>query len=93
MASMKQDPDELRRFGHRLSGDAAQWITDTQALNSQMARLQQTWRDEQFDEFRRDMDQLMHSLQTHSDEVKKMVGALEEDATKLETYLKLNPRG
>jgi len=89
MNQFKQVPEKLRDYAHSLAGHGRYWKAAIGSLSAYMSRLGHTWRDDQFQEFNAEVQQLKASLEEYSELTAITVASLEEDASALETYQRI----
>lgn len=92
-SQVHNDPDRLRAFAVTLNQFAATSDEHLSRLKSAIGHLGQTWRDQEFEKFVQAFATAQTRLRSFVDETKKVTPALEEDARKLEDYLKLTLNG
>lgn len=86
MAKIKQDPQKLRWFCTELSGHASYWEQTIAGLDASLAQLGDSWEDDQFHSFKKEVETLKRSLTGFSLETRRTVLELESDAEALEKY-------
>lgn len=86
MQQVKQDPQKLRDFCDQLNGHASYWQSAITNLEAYMASLGNSWRDEQFNEFGREVAKLKLSLDGFAQTTHTTVSELLRDAESLEEY-------
>ncbi len=89
MQQIRQDPQKLRDFCEQLNGHASYWQNSIGQLGNIMSRLGQSWQDEQFREFVKEVTQLKTSLDKFAGETKTTIAELHRDADRLEEYLRI----
>ena len=92
-SQVHNDPDRLRAFAVTLNKFAATSDERLNRLKSAIGHLGQTWRDQEFEKFVQAFATAQTRLRSFVDETKKVTPALEEDARKLDDYLKLTMNG
>ena len=91
MAQINVDPQKLREFAGRLNRFAAQVDEHTAAIKSNITRLGDTWRDQEFERFVNEFALAQHYLTQFSEEARRNVPLLERDAEKIEEFLRMRP--
>lgn len=86
MQQIKQDPQKLRDFCDQLNGHASYWQSAITNLDAYMASLGNSWRDEQFNEFGKEVAKLKSSLDEFAKTTHTTVSELLGDAERLERY-------
>ena len=86
MQQVEQDPQKLRDFCDQLTGHASYWQSAITNLDAYMARLGHSWRDEQFNEFAKEVTKLKSSLDEFAKTTHTTVSELRKDAERLEQY-------
>ena len=89
MQQIIQDPQKLRDFCDQLSDHASYWQSSIGQLEAYMARLGQTWRDEQFNQFGKEVAQLKSSLDEFATVTHVTVSELRQDAETLEEFYRI----
>ena len=89
MQQIKQDPQKLRDFCNDLSNHASYWQETIGQLENYMVRLGHSWRDEQFNEFGKEVSQLKLSLNKFETATRVAVEELLKDAERLEEYQRI----
>lgn len=89
MAEIKQDPQKLREFCKSLEAHSAYWEKATEELDRYMARLGQSWKDDEFKAFKDETASLRRSLANFREHTKYTVAELRQDADKLERYQRI----
>ena len=92
MAQIKQDPQKLREFCDQLKGHVSYWQSSVRALDAHMARLGSSWRDDQFNEFAKEVTTLQSSLDKFAEETRMVISELLGDAEKLEQFQRIQAR-
>lgn len=86
MQQVKQDPQKLRDFCDQLTGHASYWQGAITNLDAYMARLGHSWRDEQFNDFAKEVAKMKSSLDEFAKTTHTTVSELLKDAERLEQY-------
>lgn len=89
MAQIKQDPHKLRGFCAELTAHAVFWEAEIGNLHAKLAKLGESWRDDQYVTFQQEVQGLRRSLAKFSDDTQRVVVQLEQDAEKMEKYLRI----
>lgn len=89
MQQIINDPQKLRDFCEQLNSHASYWQNSIGQLEAYMARLGQTWRDEQFNEFGQDVARLKLSLDEFSTVMRTTISELLKDAEELEAFIQI----
>lgn len=84
MQQIIQDPQKLRDFCDQLSSHANYWQTSIGEIEAYMVRLGQTWRDEGFAQFGKEVALLKSSLDDFATVTRVTVSELLQDAEALE---------
>lgn len=92
-SQIHNDPDKLRNFARQLNQFAATADEHLSRLKSAIGHLGQTWRDQEFERFVQQFATAQNRLKGFVEETKKVTPVLEEDAKKLEDYLKFGMKG
>jgi uncharacterized protein YukE len=92
-SQVHNDPDRLRAFAVSLNQFAASSDELLSRLKTAVGHLGQTWRDQEFEKFVQVFATAQTQLRGFVDETRKVTPALEDDARKLEDYLKLKMNG
>lgn len=89
MQQIRQDPQKLRDFCNQLDSHATYWQTSIGELQNFLSRLSNSWQDEQFEEFGKEVTQLKTSLDEFATVTRTTVLELQQDAERLEEYLRI----
>lgn len=89
MQQIRQDPQKLRDFCNQLNSHATYWQTSIGELQNFLSRLSNSWQDEQFEEFGKEVTQLKTSLDEFATVTRTTVLELQQDAERLEEYLRI----
>lgn len=89
MQQIRQDPQKLRDFCNQLSNHASYWQSTIGQLETYMLRLGNSWQDEQFNEFGKEVSQLKSSLNEFEAATRVAVAELLKDAENLEEYQRI----
>ena len=89
MQQIRQDPQKLRDFCDQLDGHASYWQSSIGQLETYMARLGNSWQDEQFNEFGQEVTQLKSSLDEFATITRTTISELLQDAERLEAYYQI----
>lgn len=89
MNQIHVNPEKLREFARLLKGFSHFAEASLANLNWQLARLHNTWRDQEFDKFAASVRKTQARLKAFSAETAKTVPALERDAEAMTEYQKL----
>lgn len=89
MQQIRQDPQKLRDFCDQLNGHASYWQSSIGQLEVYMARLGNSWQDEQFNEFGKEVTGLKSSLDEFAAITRTTIAELLQDAEKLEEYYRI----
>lgn len=89
MQQIRQDPQKLRDFCNQLSNHASYWQSTIGQLETYMLRLGNSWQDEQFNEFGKEVSQLKSSLNEFEAATRVAVEELLKDAENLEEYQRI----
>ena len=89
MQQIIQDPQKLRDFCDQLNGHASYWQSSIGQLETYMAHLGNSWRDEQFNEFGQEVTQLKSSLDEFATVTHTTISELLQDAERLEEYYRI----
>ncbi|WP_295438164.1 WXG100 family type VII secretion target [uncultured Thiodictyon sp.] len=82
------DPEKLREFARVLKDFSQYAETSFANLNGQLGRLQDSWRDQEFEKFAAHVRKTQGRLKAFAKETAKTVPALERDAEIIEQYRK-----
>ena len=93
MAKIKQDPQKLRDFCDQLAGHVGYWQTSVVNLERHVTHLGRSWRDDQFDQFAREVMTLRGSLDKFAADTRQVTAELRQDAERLEAYHGIQPGG
>jgi uncharacterized protein YukE len=86
MSEIIQDPAKLRSFCSDLAVNASFWEAMLNDLEKGMARLGDSWRDDQYGTFRNEVYSVLRTLENFSEDTKKTIDELSRDAEHLEKY-------
>ena len=86
MQQIINDPQKLRDFCDQLSNHASYWQNSVGQLETYMARLGTSWRDEQFNEFGEKVTGLKLSLDEFAEVTRNTIAELLRDAERLEEF-------
>ena len=86
MTEIVNDPAKLRSFRSDLAANAAFWEAMLKKLEIGMNRLGDSWRDDQYKVFQKEIFMVKRSLEKFSEDTKKTMDELGRDAEKLEKY-------
>ena len=89
MQQIRQDPQKLRDFCDDLSDHAGYWQSSIGQLEAYMAHLGNSWQDEQFNEFGKEVTQLKSSLDEFATVTRTTISELLQDAERLEVYYQI----
>ena len=89
MQQIRQDPQKLRNFCDQLNSHASYWQSSIGQLETYMARLGNSWQDEQFNEFGQEVTQLKSSLDEFATVTRTTISELLQDAERLEAYYQI----
>ena len=84
MDHIKNDPVKLREFCSDLSANAEFWNSTLKNIESGLAHLGESWRDDQFQDFRNQVYSVLRSIEGFSEDAKKTITELENDADAIE---------
>lgn len=84
------DPEQLEAFARVLKGFSKFTEDELTGLNSQLGRLQQSWRDSEFEQFAAHVRRMQGRLQAFTTETAKTIPTLERDAEVMKAYKKLH---
>lgn len=90
-SKMHVDPALLRGFAQELTGTLQFYGQAMEALDAKLTRLSQSWRDRQFDEFKREVATTRSIVLEFIREGKVAHMRLLEDAQNAEDYYRMNP--
>ena len=93
MQQIINDPQKLRDFCDQLSSHANHWQTSIGQLEAYMVRLGQTWRDEQFTQFGKEVALLKSSLDDFATVTRVTISELLQDAEALEKSYRIQNEG
>lgn len=86
MPQVYVDPEKLRGFARQLKSFAKDVSNNVNRLGSQMGRLREGWRDQEYEKFARQFASAQKLLKRFVEETKKIVPLLEKDASVIEEY-------
>ncbi len=84
MTSAYVDTEKLRGFARQLKGFADSVDSSFRALKGELARLEGTWRDQEFEKFNRQFADANRLLSKFVDEANKTAPMIERDAQRAE---------
>lgn len=84
------DPEKLREFARVLKDFSRHAEVSLANLNSQLGRLQGSWRDQEFETFAGHVRRTQGRLKAFATETAKTIPALERDAEIITVYQKLH---
>jgi uncharacterized protein YukE len=87
MSQAVVDPAELRRFAFNLKRFNADLQTNLAGLHGQLLALGDTWRDQEHDKFRQEMEQTMQVLERFIEAGNLHIPFLLRKAERIEDYL------
>jgi len=87
MPQAHADPERIRGFANALWAFAQDTDARGGELSNQLGRLHESWRDQEYEIFCQHFQRTRQVLQAFSEEVKKVVPSLREDAEKLQEYI------
>ena len=87
MAQAIGDPAEIRRFAHTLKRFNADIQTNLAAVHGQLLTLGDTWRDQEHDRFREELEQTIAALDRFVEVSAEHITFLLRKAERLEEYL------
>ena len=88
-SQIHNDPDRLRAFAVTLNQFASTSDELLDRLKSAIGQLGQTWRDQEFEIFVQQFGKAQLRLKSFIEETRKVTPTLENDASKLDDYLRL----
>ena len=91
MPQVYVDPEKLRNFSRQLKIFAKDVSNDVSRLRSQMGRLREGWRDQEYEKFVRQFASAEKLLRRFVEETNKTIPLLEKDADIIEEYQRYNP--
>jgi uncharacterized protein YukE len=86
MPQVYVDPAKLRSFAQQLKRFSTDMSSDINRLGSQLGRLREKWRDQEYDKFIRQFASAQNLLRRFVEETNKTVPLLEKDAIVIEEY-------
>ena len=89
MQQIRNDPQKLRDFCDQLSNHATYWQRTIGQLEAYIARLGNSWQDEQFSEFSKSVIQLKRLLDEFATVTRVTVSELQNDAEELEKFQRI----
>lgn len=92
-SQIHNDPDRLRTFVQRLTQFASTSEDHLDRMKSAIGHLGQSWQDQEFTKFVQQFSSAQRRLKLFIEETKKVTPSLEEDARKLEDYLRFTMNG
>lgn len=89
MAQAYVDPERLRDFAHRLKSFADLVENNAQSLNGRMGHLGESWRDQEYENFKQHFERTRLLLRKFTEEANRTAPLLERDAQAAEEYQQL----
>lgn len=83
------DPEKLRSFASELKHFTDTVNHSVNTLKNNVSHLGESWRDDEFEKFKREFDSVQRYLTKFVEEAKNTTPQLERDANNIEEYLKL----
>ncbi|MGA4578519.1 WXG100 family type VII secretion target [Limisphaera sp. VF-2] len=88
MPQVHVDPEKLRSFAAELKRFAKEVEGQVNGLGNDLARLAQTWRDQEYERFVEEFVATQRQLQVFAEEVRTLAPLLEQDAEAVEKFLR-----
>ena len=92
-SQIHNDPDRLRSFAQRLKQFASTSEEHLAHMKSAVGHLGQSWQDQEFAKFVQQFAAAQRRLSSFIEETHKVTPTLEDDARKLDEYLRFTMRG
>jgi uncharacterized protein YukE len=89
MSQAYVDPERLRDFAQKLKSFTDLVENSTQALNGRMGHLGESWRDQEYENFKQQFERTKLLLRKFTEEANRTVPLLERDAQAAEEYQRL----
>jgi uncharacterized protein YukE len=88
MTQVHIDPEQLRNFAGELKKFNKVVNSYFQAMPGEMNRLGNTWRDQEYEKFKRGFGPALQKLSVFTQETEKVIPQIERDASAIEDYQK-----
>jgi hypothetical protein len=89
MSQVYVDPQQLRAFASKLKSFAEFVDGQANSITTDLGRLGETWRDQEYDDFIEYFNRAKQMLRKFTEETNRTVPLLERDADLAEEYLQL----